>query len=89
MKKLFVTISLALISLGAFAQKGERALKKAGINCHMQRTPKALSARGCGYCLKVRGAEAMAAVMVLGENQIVYEKTYILTGQGKPEEREL
>ena len=36
------------------AQKGERALKQAEIFCSLQRTPKMLSERGCGYCLRIR-----------------------------------
>ncbi|MBP3478347.1 MAG: DUF3343 domain-containing protein, partial [Oscillospiraceae bacterium] len=31
-----------------FAQKAERALKRAGMDCTMQRTPRELSQRGCG-----------------------------------------
>lgn len=72
-----------------FAQKAERALKKAGITCTMQRTPRELSQRGCGYCLRLRGTDAMAAVQLLREQEISYGKTYALIDSGRMEEREL
>lgn len=71
-----------------FAQKGERLLKRAGIDCVMQRTPKELSERGCGYCLRLRGADALEAVGLLKENQLTYGKIYALTAL-HPEERVL
>lgn len=71
-----------------FAQKGERLLRRAGIDCVMQRTPKDLSERGCGYCLRLRGADAVVAVQLLKESQLSYGKTYTLTS-GIPEERVL
>ena len=72
-----------------FAQKGERTLKKAGLDCILQRTPKGLSQQGCGYCLRLRGKDAMMAVEVLREQQVVYGKIYAITETGKPEERVL
>ena len=72
-----------------YAQKGESALKKAGLSCRMHKTPRALSARGCGYCLQVADKEVMASVMLLQEQGIAYEKTYMLASNGKPEERML
>lgn len=72
-----------------FAQKAERALNKAGIACTMRRTPRELSQRGCGYSLRLRGADALAAVLLLQEKQIGYRKTYAITQEGHIEEREL
>jgi len=72
-----------------FAQRGERVLKKMGVECTLQRTPKELSAQGCGYCLRMRGVDAMTAVSVLQEHQIPYGKIYALTKTGHPEERVL
>ncbi len=72
-----------------FAQKGERQLKMAGITCTMQRTPKELSERGCGYCLRIPGRDAMAAVEILREKQVSFGKVYALTEDGIPEERML
>ena len=72
-----------------FAQKAENALKRAGISCVMQRTPRELSARGCGYCLRLQGKDILAAVGYLQEQQISYGKTYALSENGKTEEREV
>ena len=72
-----------------FAQKAENALKKVGINCVMLRTPRELSARGCGYCLRLQGRDILAAVGLLAEQQISYGKTYALSENGKMEEREV
>ena len=80
------------------AQKGERLLKKAGIDCTMQRneifcglqrTPKQLSERGCGYCLRVRAEQGMAAVGLLREQQLPYGKVYRLDHSSMPQELEL
>jgi len=72
-----------------FAQKGERLLNKAGISCMLQRTPKLLSERGCGYCLRLQMKDAMAAVELLQENEVSYGKIYALTEGGAPQERVL
>ena len=72
-----------------FAQKGERLLKNKGIDCAMQRTPKELSQRGCGYCLRLQAKDAMAAVDLLQENAVSYGKTYAMTEKGRIEERAL
>ena len=37
-----------------FAQRGERALRQAGINCELQRTPRWMEESGCGYSLSVK-----------------------------------
>ena len=72
-----------------FAQKGERRLRQEGISCDLLRTPRALSERGCGYCLRIRGKDAVAAVALLREQEILFGKVYAVTGSGKPEERQL
>ena len=69
-----------------FAQKGERMLQKAGIGCSLQRTPKVLSERGCGYCLRVHRENAFAAVGVIKENGLPYGKVYKPGENGYPEE---
>lgn len=72
-----------------FAQKGERRLRQDGISCDLLRTPRLLSERGCGYCLRIRGKDAVAAVALLREQEILFGKVYAVTGSGKPEERQL
>ena len=72
-----------------FAQQGEQALRTVGIDCSLRRTPKELSGKGCGYGLRLQGRYALAAVELLRERQIPFEKIYALTPAGRPEERQL
>ena len=70
-----------------FAQRGERSLRSRNIPCTMQRTPKKLTERGCGYCLRLRGADALSAVEILRREKLPYEKVYALGEDGSTEER--
>ena len=71
------------------AQKGERQLKRADIICQLQRTPKMLSERGCGYCLRLRSQQGMQAVTLLREQKLSYGKVYVLEQSGAPRELEV
>ena len=71
------------------AQRGQRVLTGAGIACALQRTPKKLAQQGCGYCLRLRAKDVIAAVELLQGNGITYGKIYALTEGGSPEEREV
>ena len=71
------------------AQRGEGALKRAGIDCALQRTPRKMEEQGCGYCLKLLCAQAIRAVAVLQEQQIPYRKVYLHRKEGLPEEMHL
>lgn len=71
------------------AQKGERLMKRADIFCILQRTPKLLSERGCGYCLRVRAEQAVVAVNLLREQKLTYGKVYALEQGGAPRELEI
>lgn len=70
-----------------FAQRGERTMRKHGINCILQRSPKTISQRGCGYCLRLRDRDAIRAVGILQKEQLAYEKVYVLSEDGGMEER--
>ena len=72
-----------------FAQKAERALKRAGMDCVMQRTPKELSQRGCGYCLKLRPGLVIQAKQRLDADGVEYGKFYGVRGDGSFEEMHL
>ena len=72
-----------------FAQRGERAIREKGIQCALQRTPKVISQRGCGYCLRLRDRDALRAVGILQQERLTYEKVYVLLEDGKMEERML
>lgn len=70
-----------------FAQRGEKVLRSRGIQCAMQRTPKKLTERGCGYCLRLRGVDALKAVEILHQEKLSYEKVYAINEDGSTEER--
>jgi hypothetical protein len=67
-----------------FAQRGERALRQAGIGCELQRTPRWMEEKGCGYSLGVK--DALAALEVLRRNQVPFRKVYRRKNDGGAEE---
>ena len=69
-----------------FAQKGEWAMKRAGIPCVLGRTPRDMEARGCGYCLKVRAEAAPQALNALKAAGAPYRKLYFSREDGGWEE---
>ena len=70
-----------------FAQRGERVLHSRGIQCAMQRTPKKLTERGCGYCLRLRDGDVRKAVEILRREKLSYEKVYAVSDDSITEER--
>ena len=72
-----------------FAQKAQWALSRRKIRCTLQRTPKALTERGCGYCLRISGSDAVSALTVLQQEKLKYEKLYAIGEGGDMEERVL
>ena len=71
------------------AQRGEGFLRKNGIGCTLQRTPRWMEAQGCGYCLRLRGSDAQQAVRMLRSGKIQFRKIYIQRTEGNVEEVEL
>ena len=72
-----------------FAQRGERILRNHRIACQMQRTPKHLTERGCGYCLRISGVEVSTALELLQRENLLYEKVYAVKEDGSTQERML
>ena len=72
-----------------FAQKAERVLKRSGVDCTIQRTPKELSQRGCGYCIRLRPGQAMRAKQLLDAEKLDYGKVYGARADGGIEELHL
>ena len=64
-------------------------LRKNGIGCTLQRTPRWMEAQGCGYCLRLRGSDAQQAVRMLRSGKIQFRKIYIQRTEGNVEEVEL
>ena len=71
------------------AQRGEGTLKRMGIDCTVQRTPKWMEEQGCGYCLKLSCGNVPAAVDLLREQKIPLRKIYRFTQGEKAEEMHL
>ena len=69
------------------AQRGQYILQKAGIDTSLQRTPKFMEERGCGYCLRLRPGDLLRAVRILQRENVAFSKVYAMEG-GKPEERQ-
>ena len=78
MKTYFVTFRSV-----TFAQRGESVLKKAGINCTLQRTPRWMEAQGCGYCLRLNLGDGIKAVELLRQKQVQMRKIYLQTEGGE------
>lgn len=68
------------------AQRGERLLRGGGIDCLLQRTPRWMEERGCGYCLRLRPTELPLALQRLREGKIPYSKVYTRQPGGDLEE---
>ena len=68
------------------AQRGERTFVRAGIKCHMRRTPRWMEERGCGYGLEVTMGELSGALALLKEQGIPWRKTWLLHSSGEVEE---
>ena len=60
------------------AQRGESALRREGILCTVQRTPKALADQGCGYSLRIRYDQLPRGLEILRQRAIGYRKTYCM-----------
>lgn len=58
------------------AQRGERALRAGGVDCVLQRTPRWMEERGCGYCLRLRPQEARRAVELLRQGSVTFSRVY-------------
>lgn len=71
------------------AQRGEGVLRRAGMECSVQRTPKWMEDQGCGYSLRLRAHQAMPAVELLRSHEIPYRRVYLQRESGKVEEMTL
>ena len=68
------------------AQRGERILRTGGVDCTLQRTPRWMEERGCGYCLRLRPQDADRAVQLLRMSGVTYSKVLAIQDQGRAEE---
>lgn len=68
------------------AQRGENLLRREGIPCTLQRTPKVLAEQGCGYSLRVHCDQMLHAIELMRRQGIAYRKAYRIEDGGRPEE---
>ena len=59
-----------------YAQRGEKLLRQSGVDCALQRTPKWMEQRGCGYCLRLRGAMVHRALELLHQAKVPMRRVY-------------
>lgn len=71
------------------AQRAEGVLKRAGIDCTTQRTPRWMEEKGCGYSVRMDCSDMMAASMFLRNAGVSFRKAYSLNSNGAPEELQL
>lgn len=72
-----------------YAQRAERILRNHRILSRIQRTPKYLTERGCGYCLRLQSKDVSMAMQILHREKLSYEKLYVLKEDGSTEEQTL
>ena len=68
------------------AQRGEGALRRAGIRCTLRRTPRKMEEQGCGYSLMLPCSAMIMAVELLRQQGIAYRKVYTVEAGGMLEE---
>ena len=81
MRVFFITVRSV-----TFGQRAESVLKKGGIVCVLQRTPKWMEEQGCGYCLRLRVDDVRPAVQMLQSAQVPFRRVYVQQQSGEVEE---
>ena len=70
-------------------QRGEQLLREAGIRSMLQRTPRWMETRGCGYSLRIWTDDIGTATSLLRQHQVPMQKIYIQNSDGNLEELRL
>ena len=68
------------------AQKAETLLRRNGISCTLQRTPRWMEEQGCGYCIRFWYGNPEKVPELLRRNQIPFRRVYRQTAEGSMEE---
>lgn len=71
------------------AQRAQIALEKDGLYSLLLRAPRAMSSRGCGYALKVRGYDGQSAAAAFSIWKTPYTAVYRVYATGETEETTL
>lgn len=61
-------------------------LRKGGVRCSLQRTPRWMEEQGCGYCLRLRTEEIGTAARLLRDGQVQFRKVYRQQPEGDVQE---
>lgn len=67
------------------AQRAENLLRKEGIACILQRTPRVLADQGCGYSIRLKYGYLHRATELLRQKGVAYRKAYTME-EGSPRE---
>ena len=68
------------------AQRAESMLRRAGLECSVQRTPRWMEEQGCGYSLRVKFQDAMQCAQLLRKGAVPFRKIYLYRDKGAVEE---
>ena len=68
------------------AQRGERVLRRGGMDCVLQRTPRWMEEQGCGYCLRLRPRDGIQAAELLRRENVTFSRVYGQKVDGSVEE---
>lgn len=69
-----------------YGQRAESVLRKGGLSCSLQRTPRWMEEQGCGYCLRLRTGDIRPAVRLLRSSQVPFRRVYMQSPDGDVEE---
>ncbi len=71
------------------AQRGEQVLQREGHRCAIQRTPRWMEEKGCGYSLRLRTEEIAQVLAALRRAGVPLRKVYLQRDNGELEELRL
>ena len=71
------------------AQRAEEVLRRVGMECTVQRTPKWMEEKGCGYSLRLACRDIMSAAAMLRQAGVHFRRADTLREDGTPEELRL
>ena len=71
------------------AQRAEGLLRRMGLECGLRRTPRWMEEQGCGYSVRIRQQDALAAVQLLRKENVAFRKLYLHRESGVMEEMAL
>ena len=69
-----------------FGQRAESVLRKNGVSCSLQRTPRWMEEQGCGYCLRLRTEDISPAILLLRSAGVPFRRVYVQLPDGEVEE---